>query len=121
MAGRSELGGWGETAAAAFLETGGYSIIERNYRSRFGEIDIIAQDGNYTAFVEVKLRKDQKFAMALEAVTRGKQAKIIAAAKMWLSENPDAPQPRFDIIEIYAPAGDKTELLEINHIIDAFQ
>ena len=117
---KTELGNWGELVAANFLRNGGYDIAERNYRTRFGEIDIIVQNAEITAFVEVKLRKDDRFAKALESVTRSKQAKIIEAAKAWLMEHEDAPQPRFDVIEIYAPQGDKTEFLKINHIKNAF-
>ena len=118
---KTELGNWGEFVAANFLRNSGYDIVARNYRTRLGEIDIIAHNAEVTAFVEVKLRKDDRFAKALESVTRSKQAKIIAAAKAWLTENEDTPQPRFDVIEVYAPQGDKTEFLKINHIKNAFE
>ena len=59
-------GAWGEQAARAFLTRRGYAVLETNFRTRFGEIDIIAQDGKYIVFVEVKTRKDARFAAARE-------------------------------------------------------
>ena len=114
------LGRWGETLAAEYLRAKQYEIIGANYRTRHGEIDIIATCGGYVAFVEVKLRKNRRFADAREFVTPLKRQKILAAAQMWLSENETGLQPRFDVIEIYAPLGEKTPRMEIYHIEDAF-
>ena len=115
-----ELGGWGEARASDFLRARGYNIIEINYRTRYGEIDIIAEKDGFTVFIEVKLRKDASFAKAYEAVTHAKQAKITKAALYWMAKNGEV-KLRFDVIEIYAPYGDKSTLLEINHIVNAFQ
>lgn len=113
------LGRFGEEQAAKYLKKKRYKILGLNYSCRFGEIDIIAQSGEYIAFVEVKLRKSAAFAEAREFVTASKQRRIIAAAQLWLAANETALQPRFDVIEIYAPAGDAGEI-RINHIENAF-
>jgi len=118
---KRSLGRWGEEAAAEYLRQKGFDIISRNYSCRFGEIDIIAQTGSFVVFVEVKLRKNDDIAKAREWVTHRKQERIITTASMWLSENLTDLQPRFDVIEIYAPLGDKTEQPEIIHLEDAFQ
>ena len=114
-------GRFGEQAAAAYLKKNGYRIIVMNYSCRFGELDLIASRRGYLAFVEVKLRKDDRFATAREFVTAAKQEKIRKTALIWLSQNETALQPRFDVIEVYAPEGRSTGKLEINHIENAFQ
>ena len=115
------IGRWGEAEAAAYLEGKGYRILESNYRSRYGEIDLIAAKGNIVAFVEVKLRKSPDFAAAREYVDRRKQDRLRATASMYLAQNPANLRCRFDIIEIYAPDGMNTAHPEINHMEDAFQ
>lgn len=91
----------GEFFAAQHLENKGYKILDRNYRIRQGEIDIIAQKENYIVFAEVKTRVSCNFAQAREFVTSAKQQKILLTASSWLSENPTNFQPRFDVIEVY--------------------
>lgn len=118
---RKSLGNWGEERAARYLQRHGYRILERNFSCRFGEIDIIAGRNGYVTFVEVKLRKDAVFAQAREFVDRAKQRRIITAAELWLSCHECDMQPRFDVIELYAPQGEKSRRIEINHIEDAFQ
>lgn len=90
------------------------------YRSRFGEIDIIAKNKKYLAIVEVKLRKNADFAQAREFVDRKKQDRIRTTAEIYLSQHPTQLQPRFDVIEIYAPDGMSTVKPEILHLEDAF-
>ena len=85
-----------------------------------GEIDIVASDGRYLAFVEVKLRKNGRFGAACEAVTPAKQRKLRAAAEMYLLNHPTTLQPRFDVAEIYAPQGIHTEEPDIYYIENAF-
>ena len=120
--GRNNLSGaWGEALAAEFLRKKHYKIVAAGYHCRFGEIDLIVQDRKYLVFVEVKLRKSAKFAQALEYVDRRKQDRIRITASMYLSQNPTALQPRFDVIEIYAPEGTATKRPEIYHLEDAFQ
>ena len=95
-------GAWGENAAAEWLVSRGWHILERNYRTRFGELDIIAENERFLVFFEVKTRRNARFAAACEAVTPAKQARLIAAAEAWL---PAEKQPRFDVIEVYGEAG----------------
>ena len=119
MAGVSK-GAMGEILAARFLRGKGYGILSSNFRCRFGEIDIIASDKRFLVFVEVKQRKNADFAAAREFVDRRKQDKIRVTASIYLSQNPTTLQPRFDVIEIYAPDGHTTVDPKINHLEDAF-
>ena len=120
--GRSNLlGSWGEALAADYLRKKHYKILAARYYCKFGEIDLIARNRGYIVFVEVKLRKDARFARAAEYVNRRKQDRIRMTASIYLSENPTELQPRFDIIEIYAPNGTETVHPEIYHMEDAFQ
>ena len=113
------LGRFGEEQAANYLKKKKYKIIGTNYSCRFGEIDIIAEDKHFLVFVEVKLRKNAAFAQAREFVTAAKQQRVMTAAQLWLSQNPTEKQPRFDVIEVYAPEGE-TGKIQINHIENAF-
>ena len=115
------LGVFGEDAACEYLKKRGYRILGRNYACRQGEVDIIARKGRYIVFAEVKLRKNAGFGAAAEFVTAAKQRRIIFAARRWLMENPTDLQPRFDVIEVYAPEGLQTKRPEINHLEDAYQ
>ena len=120
--GKNNLSGaWGEAVAADYLRKKHYKVLSSGYRSRFGEIDLIVQNRKYLVFVEVKLRKTARFALAREYVDFRKQDKLRLTASMYLSENPTNLQPRFDVIEIYAPDGTATAFPEINHMEDAFQ
>jgi len=120
---KKSLGRWGEDRAAEFLERRGYEIVCRNYLTRFGEIDLVARDGRFLAFVEVKLRKDAEHGLAREFVTRSKQERVILAARQYLQEHGTELQPRFDVVEVYAPQATKTasDELIINHIENAFE
>lgn len=115
------VGRWGEQTAAEYLKKHRYSVVGLNYSCRFGEIDIIAKNKKYIVFAEVKLRRDADFAQAREFVTKSKQEKIIKTAALWLSENQTELQPRFDVIEIYAPMGTESKKPQINHLENAFQ
>ena len=120
--GKNNLAGaWGEAQAAEYLRKKHYEIVAAGYRSRFGEIDLIVKYRKFLVFVEVKLRKSPDFAQALEYVDRRKQDKLRITASMYLSQNPTALQPRFDVIEVYAPEGTATRRPEIYHMEDAFQ
>lgn len=98
-----------------------YTIVASGYHSRFGEIDLIARNRKFLVFVEVKLRKNADFARAVEYVDHRKQERIKTTAAIYLSQNPTDLQPRFDVIEIYAPEGIDTIRPELNHLEDAFQ
>lgn len=120
--GRNNLvGAWGEALAGEYLRKKHYEIVACGYRSRFGEIDLIVKNRKFLVFVEVKLRKSNSFAKAYEYVTRSKQDRIRITASMYLDQNPTDLQPRFDVIEVYAPQGTATPHPEILHMEDAFQ
>ena len=120
--GKSKLtGAWGEAIAAEYLRKKHYKIIASGYHSRFGEVDLIVQNRKYLVFVEVKLRKSDQFAQAREYVDLKKQDRLRVTASVYLSEYPTKLQPRFDVVEIYAPEGTMTVSPEINHLEDAFQ
>ena len=120
--GRNNLAGaWGESIAAEYLRKKRYKLLAAGYHCRFGEIDLIAADRKYLIFVEVKTRKTADFARAREYVDHNKQDRIRMTASMYLAENPTNLQPRFDVIEIYAPEGTATVHPVITHMEDAFQ
>lgn len=114
------LGKWGERTAAEFLQRKKYNIVGLGYTTRFGEIDIIAENRDFIVFVEVKLRRNSKFAEAKEFVDFRKQHRIKTSAQIWLTSNETDKQIRFDVIEIYAPQGVKTSAPTINYIENAF-
>ena len=115
------VGAWGESLAADYLLKKRYKIAAAQYHSRFGEIDLIAYNKKYIVFVEVKLRKSDRFARAAEFVDYAKQKRIRTTASYYLAEYETDLQPRFDVIEIYAPQGTETLQPEIIHLEDAFQ
>ncbi len=119
--GRNNItGAWGESIAAAYLQKKKYKVLASGYRTRFGEIDLIVADKKFLVFVEVKLRKSDRFADAKDFVDYHKQNRIRTTAEMYLSQHPTDLQPRFDVIEIYAPEGIETQKPEIHHLEDAF-
>ena len=113
-------GRWGESVAAEYLRKKHCRIIAANYSTRLGEIDIIAEDRSYLIFAEVKVRKSADYGRAAEFVDANKRKRLISTALLWLSENETTKQPRFDVIEIYAPQGTQTKRPVINHIENAF-
>lgn len=120
--GRNNItGSWGETVAAQYLRRKKFKLLATNYKSRFGEIDLIVCNREFLVFVEVKLRKSAKFAAALEHVDWHKQNRLRTTAEIFLSQYPTQLQPRFDVIEIYAPDGIETKDPIINHLEDAFE
>lgn len=117
---RDLLGPWGEALAADYLRKKRFRIAAMNYRTRLGELDLVAEDRQFLVFCEVKLRKTADFAAAREFVDARKQERLRAAALLYLSEHETALQPRFDVIEIYAPDGTQTKRPQITHLEDAF-
>lgn len=113
------LGRFGEAKAADMLRQKGCKILAMNYTTRFGEVDIIAENRKFLIFAEVKLRKSAAFAEAREFVTRSKQERVVLAAQQWLQQNPTKKQPRFDVIEVYAPQGAAGDVT-LNHLENAF-
>ena len=117
---RDLSGPWGEALAAEYLRKKGWRIEAMNYRTRLGEIDIIASNRLYLVFCEVTLRTSADFAAAREFVDARKQQRLRTTALLYLSQHETPLQPRFDVIEIYAPDGTQTRRPQITHMEDAF-
>ena len=120
MADRNNRGKQGEDAACRYLKKAGCRILDRNVRCRFGEIDIIAQDGEYLCFVEVKTRSANAIARPLEFVDARKQQRIRTTAQWYLQSHPGDRQPRFDVVEIIIEPGEKFLVRAIQRIPNAF-
>jgi len=120
MTATGRLGKWGEALALELLRNKGYKLAAKGFRSRFGEIDLIVKNDSYIVFAEVKLRKSSGFAHAREYVGKDKQSKMRATANLWLISHKTGLQPRFDVVEVYAPEGEATVSPEIIHIENAF-
>lgn len=95
---RTLLGRSAESHAEAFLKSRGLQLVARNWRCRFGEIDLVMQDGATLVFIEVRLRSRSDFGGAAASVTRAKQKKLLATARQYLSGLPAVPPCRFDVI-----------------------
>lgn len=116
---KNAFGKLGEDYACEFLIKKGYKIIDRNYHSRFGEIDIIAVNNDFIVFTEVKTREKNYSVSPLEAVTIGKRKKIIKTALLYLQKNETSRQPRFDVIGITSET-DFFKVISLEHIENAF-
>jgi putative endonuclease len=115
---RQELGLRGEQLACDALEKRGYAIVERRYRTRAGELDIVAKHGDYYVFVEVKARQDHSFGEPEEAVTAQKQGKMVWMATDYLTRNGLGDVPcRFDVVAIST----ETEPPTVTVLVDAFR
>ncbi|RJQ18921.1 MAG: YraN family protein [Nitrospiraceae bacterium] len=112
-----KLGEKGEGLAAAFLRKRGYRIIEQNYKTNIGEIDIIALDGDVLVFLEVKTRESIEFGLPFESVNFRKRRKIANVALSYLKRFADLPQCRFDVVSICYNNGKS----EFELIKDAFE
>ena len=112
-----KLGEKGECLAVKFLKKNGYKIIEKNYKTAIGEIDIIARDDDVLAFVEVKTRESLEFGQPFESVNSNKRRKISNVAMLYLKRLRDIPQCRFDVVSIcYKSRRPQLELIK-----DAFE
>lgn len=103
---RRELGARGEALAAEYLESLGYRVLERNWRNRYGEIDLIVQDGACVVAVEVKSRRGIGYGHPLEAITERKVARLRKLLFSWLdATSPGASSLRIDAVGIIMPPG----------------
>jgi putative endonuclease len=108
---RQALGMVGEELAARELASRGYAILERRYRTRYGEIDIVAEDGETLVFVEVRARATDEFGRAAESVTDRKKRKVTAMAVDYLTRHHVTNRPcRFDVVAIDAALSDTPEI-----------
>lgn len=114
-----KIGDEGEEIAASYLESKGWLIIDRNYFFEKAEVDIVATDGTFIVFVEVKLRSDTFFGRPEEFVTPQKEENIKKAAEAWVYERKmETALVRFDVIAIVQKKG---EAPDISHFEDAFR
>lgn len=118
-----EIGAYGEKLARRFLRKNGYRIVEKNYTTHRGEVDIIAKNKKYIVFCEVKTRSDtenlQKYGRPARAVNHEKRAHILAVSKEYFISNHIKIQPRIDIIEVYLDP-QNAKRYRIVHIENAF-
>lgn len=114
---KSEIGKIGEDFVCAYLEKSGYTIVSRNYRIKGGEIDIIAENGDYIAFVEVKTRKPDSLISGYEAVNQRKKGLIIKTAADYCCKYPTVLQPRFDVAQVIF---DGRSVCSIDYIKNAY-
>lgn len=114
---KKELGDYGEYLAIQFLKTNGYEIISRNFFSRFGEIDIIAKDGDEYVFIEVKTRTNKQYGVPADAVDTYKRKHIVSASRYFIYKyNIANKYIRFDVIEVKI----NRKKIDINHIKNVF-
>jgi len=116
---RKVLGARGEDLAVRYLKKKGYKVIERNYRCQWGEIDLVAREGDTLVFVEIKSRSSSGFGLPQDAVNRFKQNKLIEVARAYVAERrlTEDITMRFDVVAVQlTPSGPDIELIQ-----DAFQ
>ncbi|MEK6696488.1 MAG: YraN family protein [Candidatus Deferrimicrobiota bacterium] len=117
---RRAQGDAAEERACRHLDRSGFTIVERNFRTRGGEIDIVARKGDVLVFVEVRSREDAAFGTPEESVTLAKRRRIVAAARQYLSKVPPSSwrEARFDVIAIEG-SGERAELRHYPAAFDA--
>lgn len=106
-----------EMKAANYLRSKGYVLVDRNFHSRFGEIDLVLEYEDYVVFAEVKARGEDSIALPREFVDEHKQAKIISTAQLYIQKYDVKLQPRFDVVEIYMQ---NNKVKSIKHLENAF-
>lgn len=114
---KQELGRWGESQAAEFLTRKGYQVLERNLRTPYGEIDLIASQEGALVFVEVKTRTTQKFGLPEEAITPQKLEHMIESAQHYLQERPEPEVDwRVDVIAIQRQADGEADIVHFENV-----
>lgn len=119
MDAEQKTGPQGENIAVSFLKSQGFTILARNYRQRFGELDIVAEDGDVLVFVEVKTRKSNRFGSPFEAVDIRKQMKLSKMAQHYISRNNlEDREARFDVVAVLLAPRAKPEVEYIPNAFD---
>ena len=117
---KTKLGNQGEIAARRLLESQGYRILECNYRCRYGEIDIVAMDGNCTVFVEVRTKRSESFGTPEESLSKAKQRRLTMTALTYLQACETPPTDwRIDLVSVRLPMGSGSP--RIDHVKYAVQ
>ncbi|HTY71966.1 MAG TPA: YraN family protein [Actinomycetes bacterium] len=118
MRAKDALGRYGEDLAARHLSEAGLVVLERNWRCREGEIDIVARDGDVLVVCEVKTRRSTAYGSPLEAVTDGKAARQRVLAARWIAERGIHPRAvRFDVVAVLAPSRGQPVLRHVKGVI----
>lgn len=113
------VGNLGEKLSVQYMLGKGFDVLETNYHSRYGEVDIIVKNSKHIVFIEVKTRKPNSMSKPAESVTVAKQSKIIKTAMTYLQKTECDLQPRFDVIEVIMSNKQPLQY-SINHIENAF-
>ena len=118
---RNSLGIYGEVLAELYLKAQGYRILDKNFKNKIGEIDLIAKEGDMICFVEVKTRVSLACGLPVEAITRHKQLKIVQMAWSYLKYKFGTvdKKARFDVVSIYKDNGGKEQIELIKNAFDA--
>ena len=115
---KQRLGQWGERLAVAHLRRKGYEILETNYRCAVGEVDVVARQGEYLVFVEVRTRRGQEFGTPEESITTRKRAKLVEVAETYLQEKDlNDIDWRIDVVAVQLTS--RGRLLRVSHLPDA--
>ena len=103
---RQRIGAWGERLAEKYLLDRGFELIERNYRTRYGEVDLVMRQADLLVFVEVKTRSNDTFGFPEDSVTPLKQEHLLLAAEQYLDDHPELPENwRVDVVAILGKPG----------------
>jgi putative endonuclease len=115
---KRNLGRYGEAKAAEYLENCGYTVVDRNARTSYGEIDIVACKGSLTVFVEVKTRRNRTFGYPEESVTASKQARMLHSAQAYLMAHPELDGDwQIDVVAIEMVARDFYQVVHFPNAI----
>ena len=120
---RTRLGDWGEDAAKKFLEKQGYQILDRKYRCRWGEIDLVARDGEDLVFVEVRTRRSKLFGTPQESITESKAGRLVAACEDYLQNRVDEKSGgetiwRIDLVSVHPSRGRTPRIEHLRHAVE---
>jgi putative endonuclease len=108
---KQQIGHWGENLAAKYLAERGFEVLERNIRTAYGEIDLLARAGLLTVFIEVKTRTSLTYGLPEEAITYKKRAHMLACAQAYIQSHPEIRgEWRVDVISIYRCPGGEPEI-----------
>ena len=117
---RTRLGSWGEALAGRFLQDKGYQILDTNYRTSHGEVDIVARDGEELVFVEVRTRRRGSFGAPEESLSKAKVQRLVNTCEAYLQNAPEAGAAwRVDLVCVYLDAAGKLE--GVQHLPHAIQ
>lgn len=116
----SEIGKKGENLVAEYLKSKGFTVIKKNYKDRYGEVDIIAEDGDNLVFVEVKTRSENAIVSGLDAIDEKKKRLVKNEAVMFTKRLKTDLEPRVDVAEVTLSVVDGKEVRKLKYIKNAY-